>query len=90
MRQHVTIKEVAKQAGVSVTTVSRYLNGRYERMSAATKEKVAATIKKLNYAPAASARRMRQDQSHLVGLLVGDVGNPFSTMLAKGDRKSVV
>lgn len=84
MRQHVTIKEVAKQAGVSVTTVSRYLNGRYERMSAVTKEKVAATIKKLNYAPAASARRMRQDQSHLVGLLVGDVGNPFSTMLAKG------
>lgn len=84
MYQHVTIKDVANQAGVSVTTVSRYLNGHYERMRPATKERIAQTIAALNYAPAASARRLRQDKTNLVGLLVGDIGNPFSTLLAKG------
>ncbi len=84
MRQHVTIKDVAKVAGVSVTTVSRYLNGRYDRMGKKTKERIAATIKELNYAPTASARRLRQSQSHLVGLLVGNMANPFSSLLAKG------
>lgn len=84
MNQHATIKDVAKQAGVSVTTVSRYLNGHYERMRPATRERIAKTIAALNYAPAASARRLRQDKTNLVGLLVGDIGNPFSSLLAKG------
>ena len=84
MRQHVTIKDVAKAAGVSVTTVSRYLNGRYDRMGKETKERITTTIKELNYAQTASARRLRQSQSHLVGLLVGNMANPFSSLLAKG------
>lgn len=72
MSQHVTISDVAKAAGVSVTTVSRYLNGHYQKMSAQTKERIDATINQLHYVPAASARRLRQTQSHLVGVLVGD------------------
>lgn len=79
-----TISQVAKEAGVSVTTVSRYLNGKYSKMGPATKQKIEETIKKLNYIPAASARRLRQEQSHAVGVLVGDIGNTFSTLLAKG------
>lgn len=79
-----TISEVAKEAGVSVTTVSRYLNGKYSKMGPETKQKIAETIKKLNYIPTASARRLRQSQSHAIGVLVGDIGNTFSTLLAKG------
>lgn len=79
-----TISQVAKEAGVSVTTVSRYLNGKYSKMGAATKQKIAETVKRLNYIPTASARRLRQHQSHAVGVLVGDIGNTFSTLLAKG------
>ena len=84
MSQHVTISDVAKAAGVSITTVSRYLNGRYQKMSAQTKERIDATIKELHYVPAASARRLRQTQSHLVGVLVGDIANHFSSLLSKG------
>lgn len=84
MVKKATIAEVAQEAGVSVTTVSRYLNGKYSKMGTATKQKIKATIEKLNYVPAASARRLRQHQTHAVGVLVGDIGNPFSTMLAKG------
>ncbi|WP_251545786.1 LacI family DNA-binding transcriptional regulator [Limosilactobacillus caecicola] len=79
-----TISQVAKEAGVSVTTVSRCLNGKYSKMGPATKQKIEETIKRLNYIPAASARRLRQGQSHAVGVLVGDIGNTFSTLLAKG------
>jgi LacI family kdg operon repressor len=84
MSQHVTISDVAKAAGVSVTTVSRYLNGHYQKMSAQTKERIDATINQLHYVPAASARRLRQTQSHLVGVLVGDIANHFSSLLSKG------
>lgn len=79
-----TISQVAKAAGVSITTVSRYLNGKYSKMGPETKQKIATTIKELNYIPTASARRLRQSQSHAVGVLVGDIGNTFSTLLAKG------
>ena len=53
MSQHVTISDVAKAAGVSVTTISRYLNGHYQKMSAQTKERIDATINQLHYVPAA-------------------------------------
>ena len=79
-----TISQVAKEAGVSVTTVTRYLNGKYSKMGSETKQKIADTIKRLNYIPTASARRLRQGQSHVIGVLVGDIGNTFSTLLAKG------
>lgn len=78
------ISQVAKAAGVSQTTISRYLNGKYSKMSEKTRQKVARTIKELNYVPTASARQLRQSSSHVVGLLVGDVANTFSCLLAKG------
>lgn len=84
MSQHATIKDVAAAAGVSATTVSRYLNGHYQKMSAQTRAKIDEKIQQLHYVPAASARRLRQEQSHLVGVLVGDISNHFSSLLSKG------
>lgn len=78
------ITDVAREAGVSTTTVSRYLNGHFEKMGEETKERVAKTIKRLNYAPSASAQKLRQNESHLVGVLVGEISNPFSSLLSKG------
>lgn len=84
MIERVTIKDVANKAGVSVTTVSRIINGHYEKMRPATRQKVEAAIKELHFFPTASARRLRTQKSHTVGVLVGDIGNVFSTLLAKG------
>lgn len=84
MTQHITIADVAKAAGVSVTTVSRIINGNYQKMRPSTRQRVEATIERLHYVPAASAQRLRQKQSHVIGVLVGDISNPFSSLLAKG------
>ena len=84
MTQHITIADVAKAAGVSVTTVSRIINGHYEKMRPATRKRVEQTIKELNFVPTASAQRLRQNKTHVIGILVGDISNPFSSLLAKG------
>ncbi|MFT8652532.1 MAG: LacI family DNA-binding transcriptional regulator, partial [Bifidobacterium aquikefiri] len=54
-----TISDVAREAGVSVTTVSRYINGNYQKMSPRTRALIAESVKRLEYHPSASARRMR-------------------------------
>ena len=84
MSQRVTIADVAKAAGVSVTTVSRIIHGHYEKMRPATRKRVEDVISKLHFVPTASAQRLRQNQGHVIGVLVGDISNPFSSLLAKG------
>ena len=84
MTQHTTIADVAKAAGVSATTVSRIINGRYDKMRPATRKRVEKAIKDLQFVPTASARQLRQTHSHVVGIIVGDISNPFSSLLAKG------
>ena len=49
--QKIKLIDVAKRANVSKSTVSQYLNGRFDYMSEATKERVKAAVKELNYAP---------------------------------------
>ena len=51
MTQHTTIADVAKAAGVSVTTVSRIINGRYDKMRSATRKRVEKAIKDLHFVP---------------------------------------
>jgi len=82
--KNITIADVAKAAGVSVTTVSRYINGNYKKMSNQTKQRVKNTIGALHYVPKASARKMRQDYSKMIGVIVGDISNVFSSLLFKG------
>ncbi|GGF32201.1 LacI family transcriptional regulator [Halobacillus andaensis] len=64
-----TIKHIAKQAGVSVTTVSRALNG-YSDVNAKTRKKIEDVAKELNYSPNSLARSLVKNQSETIGLLV--------------------
>lgn len=64
----VTIKDVAKQAGVAVSTVSRVLSGN-PRISAATTAKVKAVIKELGYQPNNSARSLSLGEANQVGVI---------------------
>ena len=80
----VTINQVADYCGVSKTTISRFLNGKYENMSAGTREKIEATIAELNYRPDRSAQRLKSSRTMLIGCVIGDISSPFSALLLKG------
>lgn len=77
------IQEVAKQARVSVATVSRVLNGQ-KTVSAKTRKKVEEAIKKLNYKPSMLGRNLRNSESRLLLILIPTISNPFYLEIIKG------
>lgn len=77
-----TIKDVAKQAGVSTATVSRVINNA-EGVRPDTVQKVRDAINKVNYIPNNVARNLKTDTSNVIGLLVSNLGNPHFTKMAK-------
>ena len=77
----VSIKDVARAAGVSVATVSRALAD--GPVSEALKAKVAAAIAATGYRPNLSARRLRSQHSDTIGLIVSDIRNPFFTAVSR-------
>ncbi len=72
----ITINDVAKHAGVSVTTVSRVLNNR-GYISGATREKVQSSINHLGFIPNELARSFFTNNSNLIGLIIPTTANPF-------------
>ena len=78
----VTISDVAKHAGVSKSTVSNFLNGKYEMMSKETREVLEKTVKELAYTPNLSARRLpNKDKSRTVCLIIPrNLTHIFDTM----------
>lgn len=72
----VTIRDVAREAGVSVATVSRVLN-KSGYVQEDTKKLVLEVIQKLNYKPNEVARSLYKRESKLIGLLLPDITNPF-------------
>ena len=74
-----TIEDVARVAGVSEATVSRYLNKR--PVSAPSRNKVAAAIDQLGYRPSVIARALNNKKVDLVGLIVPTIGNFFYSEL---------
>src|SRR5438045_1241368 len=79
----ITIRDVAKQAGVSVATVSRVLNGS-PKVDPDIAERVHAVAARLNYQPSKVARILAGQGSTLLGLLVTDMQNPFFLDLIRG------
>ncbi|NRD75550.1 substrate-binding domain-containing protein [Shewanella sp. VB17] len=71
-----TIRDVAKLAGVSTTTVSHVLN-KTRFVSAESKTKVEAAVIELNYVPNTVARSLKGGSSRVLGMLVTDSNNPF-------------
>src|SRR5215203_278604 len=67
--QRATIKDVARDAGVSPQTVSRVLNKRPD-VAAETRQRIEEAIRRLNYHPSTIARSLFQKQSHTLGLVI--------------------
>lgn len=74
-----TIHEIAKHANAHYTTVASVLNGTSgnTRVSEQTRKRILEAAKELGYTVNRAAQQLRTRQSHMVGLLVGDVENPF-------------
>ena len=85
-RRTVGIKDVAREAGVSVGTVSNVIN-RPETVAADTRERVQDAVRRLGYVRSESARQLRVGASRIVALLVLDMGNPFFVDIARGAER---
>ncbi|WP_378955194.1 LacI family DNA-binding transcriptional regulator [Pelosinus sp. sgz500959] len=83
-KTNITITDVAKRAGVSKTTISRYLNGKFEFMSGESQKRIKDIIEELNFRPNKLARSLKSSKSGLIGVLIADISNPFSSVLVKG------
>jgi LacI family transcriptional regulator len=83
MEKEITIKDVAKKANVSISTVSRVLNG-LDRVSKKTRNHVLEVIEQLNYTPNNVAVSMVKKKSKMIAVMVPDIINPFYTAVIQG------
>ena len=84
MAKKITIRDLASAAGVSVTTVSQILNGKGNRFSKATQEKVLHLRDELGYVPDFNARNLILRSSKTIGVLVPNLNNPFFSTFIHG------
>ena len=87
-KRSVTIQDVAKTAGVSVSTVSRVLNNKVD-VSQKTKDHIVKVIDELGYTSNLAARSMRSHKTNLLGLVVPDIGYPYSSEIMKGVDRAI-
>jgi LacI family transcriptional regulator len=82
----VTLRDVARQSGVSVTTVSRILNGRETGVPIRdeTRQRVTQTAEAMGYRPNLLARGLRGKRSTLLGVIARDITDPFHIQILKG------
>ena len=87
-RQAVRLADVARAASVSTSTASRALNGD-SRISSKTRERVERAAARLAYRPDFVARGLTLGRTFAIGLIVGDLGNPFYADLARGVEEAL-
>ncbi|XLY99925.1 ribose operon transcriptional repressor RbsR [Pantoea agglomerans] len=81
------MKDVARLAGVSTSTVSHVINNN-RFVSEGVREKVEQAIRHLNYAPSALARSLKINQTHTIGMLLTTSSNPFYAEVVRGVEES--
>lgn len=76
MKHNITVYDIAKEAEVSVSTVSRVLNGTAP-VKESTREKIMALINKYQFQPNALARSLTKKETKMIGVILPDITNPF-------------
>lgn len=84
-KKSITLSDVAKTAGVTSMTVSRVVN-KNGYVSEETREKVLQVIKDLNYRRNGLARGLKRQRTDTIGLVLGDIANPYAAELARSIR----
>ncbi len=87
-KRSTTIRDVAKTAGVSVSTVSRVLNGKID-VAKETKTHVLEVIEDLGYSTNLAARSMRSQKKNLIGLIMPDIAYPYAIEIMKGVNQAI-
>jgi len=80
---NITIRDIAKKANVSATTVSRVLNDS-GYVKEETKQAILKAIEELNYVPSAVARSLSKSETNTIGVVVPDLSNPFFSDIVRG------
>jgi LacI family transcriptional regulator len=88
IKRTVTIQDVAKTAGVSVSTVSRVLNGKVD-VASETQDRIRSVIDDLGYTTNLAARSMRSFKKNMVGLIMPDIAYPFAIEVMKGVNRAI-
>ena len=88
--EKVTITDIAKAAGVSITTVSRYINGKQDLIQKDTRERIEAVIKMTNYHPNVMAQSLKTNLSRHIGVIVSDISTPFCATLIQGISETLL
>lgn len=85
MKKKVSIKDIAKQLGISISTVSFVVNGKAKekRISDELTKKVLQLVDELDYKPDALARSFRTGKTNIIGFLVDDISEPFFSGIAR-------
>jgi LacI family transcriptional regulator len=79
-----SLADISRRAGVSIATASRVLNGSSHPVSDATRERVLAAAEELGYRPSELARALVKRTSRIVGVIVGDIVDPYFAEIARG------
>jgi LacI family transcriptional regulator len=87
-KRSATIQDVAREAGVSVSTVSRVLNSKVD-VSSETAEKVQGIIEELGYASSLAARGMRSSRTNVIGLILPDVSALYCIEVMRGVNRAI-
>jgi LacI family transcriptional regulator len=84
--RHVTIKDVARQAGVSIQTISRVINNRPD-VSPQTRKRIQAVIKEMGYQPFTNARGLAAKRTYTLGLVTADFSDFWFSQVVTGAEK---
>ena len=86
----ITLEDISKATGFSVPTVSRVLSNSRYPVSAATRQRIIEVAQTLGYRPNLSARSLRTDRTHTIGILVDDIMSPFVPPIVRGIQDHLV
>lgn len=85
----ITLKDIAREAGVSAVTVSNVINGKHAKVSEATIARINALIEKYHYIPNASARSLAKQSSRIIGVIIPHINDSSNILTSPYDAELI-